>query len=371
MTFCSNCFHDMEIKSMIKKNGTIGTCPICNPGNIEIYDTDQEDSEQESTLFSLFDNFLSVYTANDDLPDSYPMKERKTLVDAVKNDWDIFAEISDESIISILKSLAPEHLKDYPIIFEQPVGIPEKYNKDYLVENSILHTEKWDDFVESLKHKNRFHTNLVDTELLKKYCINIGKVIPVNKQRFYRGRIAKNKNGFSRSEMGAPPEEISTDGRANSAGISRLYLTNDRETTLHEIRAAEYDYVTIGTFKPVRPIRVVDLKLIHKISPFCDDVDCTALAINREHLIKINEEMSRTMRRGDSPLDYLPTQYICDFIMSITDENGKPLFDGIEYQSAMHSKGSNLTIFNPELFKCTYCSTYEVKKLQYVKKIIS
>ena len=88
------------------------------------------------------------------------------------------------------------------------------------------------------------------------------------------------------------------------------------------------------------------------------EIDCTALAVNREYLSKINEELSHPLRRNDSVLDYLPTQYIIDFIQSLSNDDGTPTFDGIKYQSAMHSKGSNLTIFDPNLFKCTYCNTY-------------
>lgn len=363
MIFCSNCFRNAEIKSIIDERGSLGNCPICGSREVSVYD-----SNIDSTLFGMFDNLISIYTSEADLPESYPMDERRLLVDAIKNEWDIFSDIPDSSILEILKSLSPTILNDYPVVFQTFVGIPEKYDQEFLQSNSILRAEKWDVFVETLKHKNRFHTDLIDKELLKKYCIDLGKDIPIGAQRFYRGRIAENQDGFSPSEMSAPPKEKASDGRANSAGISRLYLTYDRETTFHEIRAAEYDYVTIGTFKQLKPIKVVDLQQIHKISSFKVDADCMALAINREHLLKINQEMSRTMRRGDSPLDYLPTQYICDFIMSITDEYDNPVFDGIEYQSAMHSRGSNLVIFDPNCFKCTYSRTYEVKKLHYIKE---
>ena len=133
----------------------------------------------------------------------------------------------------------------------------------------------------------------------------------------------------------------------------------------------EIQHKSIGTFKQLKPIKVVDLQQLYKISSFKADADCMALAINREHLLKLNQEMSRTMRRGDSPLDYLPTQYICDFIMSIVDKDGQPVFDGIEYQSAMHERGSNLVIFDPDSFKCTYSRTYEVTKLRYTKELLS
>ena len=205
--------------------------------------------------------------------------------------------------------------------------------------------------------------------MLKNYCLLIAEDLPLSNNRYYRGRISTNSKGFTPSEMSAPPYDKSTDGRANSAGISRLYLTNDRETTFHEIRAAEYDYITVGTFKQLVPLKVVNLSRISKISPFAEDIDCTELAINKDNLSKINEEMSRTSRRGDSPLDYLPTQYICDFVMSLEDDSGNKLFDGISYQSAMHSDGYNLAIFDPKKFKCTFCRTYEVTKLKYTKRI--
>lgn len=364
MIFCSNCFHDSELKSIIEKNNRIGTCPICGNPNTFLYDTDSDDS-----LLGIFDNLLSVYTPLENLPEDFPKGDVALLCDVLRADWDIFADIGVDSISEILKALSPSIAENVPALFSSSVGILEKYDADYLNEHSILKAQSWSDFVEALKHKNRFHTNQINTELLKAYCLQIEKVIPTGSHRYYRGRIAQDVHGYSISEMGAPPKWAATDGRANSAGISRLYLTYDRETTLHEIRAAEYDYVTIGTFKQESPIRVVDLSRIAEISPFSPEVDCTSLAINREHLLKINQEMSKTMRRGDSPLDYLPTQYISDFIMSITDNKGQPIFDGVEYQSAMRKTGANLAIFYPEKFKCTFRRTYEVTQLVYHKKV--
>ena len=78
--------------------------------------------------------------------------------------------------------------------------------------------------------------------------------------------------------------------------------------------------------------------------------------------------MSKTMRRGDSPLDYIPTQYISDFIMSLEDEKGNPKFDGVEYKSAMAAGGANIAIFYPEKLKCIHVDTFEVTKLVYEKK---
>lgn len=362
MIFCDNCFKDLEIQAIIKSLNHHGTCPIC--GNTSyIYDTDSDTS-----LNGLFDRVIGVYTAEADLQPDFPKNDLGILAERLKTDWDIFSDIQVESIDKILEALAPTMKEDFPSLFSGKVGISEKYDLTYLNGHSILRAREWSDFVEAIKHRNRFHTNLIDTDRFKALCMSIAKEIPAGKQKYYRGRISHNPKGYTPKKMGPPPTDKATDGRANSAGISRLYLTDSRETTFHEIRAAEYDYVSIGTFKLLEPIKVVDLSRIGSISPFAsesDEFDCTALAINREHLKKINQEISRTMRKGDSPLDYIPTQYICDLIMSITDDAGVPMFDGIEYQSAMHKDGANLTIFYPEKFKCTRSKTYEVTELKY------
>ena len=296
MVICKNCFNDPEIISIIQNVGRVGDCPICGAKGVAIYDTSTDDA-----LRGAFDNILSAYTAMSDLPEEYPKNEARLLGDVLKCDWNIFHEnISSEIALQIAKELSPDIYRDFQSLFNEAVAIAEKYDLDYLKEHSILRTQKWSDFVSEIKHKNRFHSNLINTDLLKEYCLQIDEVIPVDKRRFYRGRIARNGKGYSPHEMGAPPPEKAVDGRANSAGISRLYLTDSRETTLHEIRAAEYDYVTIGTFKLQRPIKVVDLRRINAISPMSEDVDCTSLAINLEHLQKINEEMTLKYNYGFS-----------------------------------------------------------------------
>ena len=363
MIICNKCFQDSEIKSIISKGGRRGKCPTCRANNVFLYDTDKEHE-----LEPLFEQLINVYTPQNDFPPGFPIDEAKSIADVLKDDWNIFSDISNDTVLQMLKSLAPSLVCEFPSLFIEPVGIPEKYDKDYLKEHSILHSAHWSDFVEAIKHKNRFHTNMVDLQRLQEYCMQIAERIVPSKKRYYRGRIAHDKKGFARKNMGAPPKEMATAGRVNSEGISRLYLTDNFDTTFHEIRAAEYDYVSVGAFMLLEPILVVDLSRIDKISPFGDEVDTTVLAINREHLLKINQEMGHPMRRGDSAIDYLPTQYIGDFIMSICDELGNPLFDGIRYQSAMHSAGSNLTIFYPEKFKCTSSRTYEVTNLRFDHK---
>lgn len=183
---------------------------------------------------------------------------------------------------------------------------------------------------------------------------------------FYRSRISS-EEGFSPEEMGAPPSEKATAGRANSAGIRCLYLASDPDTTIQEIRAGVFDYVSVGRFELQEDIVVVDLKAIDYISPFIDGLSFLEHAINKEHLKRINMEIGRPLRRSDSALDYIPTQYISDFIKSIMHD-GKPEYAGIEYNSTINFSGQNLAIFYPDLFLCTDVEVYHIKELRYEKE---
>lgn len=281
----------------------------------------------------------------------------------IKN-WRIFNNLNSEQVYNIIRELSSELYVASPELFDTPVANMQLYDTQYLKENSILKEYSWNDFVTALKHENRFHTNHINTEILRVFCSYIRKLYKKG-ECFFRGRISS-KSGYNCSEMSAPPNEKVMEGRANSMGIRRLYLADDVETVLHEVRAGAFDYITVGCFELQEDITVVDLKMINKISPFIEDLDALQYFINREYLNRINEEMGKALRLSDSTLDYLPTQYIADFIQSIT-HNGVHEYEGIEYQSTMHPLGYNLAVFNPDLFKCIAVDVYKITNLTYSK----
>lgn len=158
--------------------------------------------------------------------------------------------------------------------------------------------------------------------------------------------------------MGAPPANLASAGRANAEGISCLYLASDEKTTFYEIRAIAYDYVCVGRFELNKDIEIIDLSSLDKISPFISELECMEYAINVDILNKIAYDISRPMRRHDSKLDYLPTQYISDFIK-------KKKYAGIMYKSTLSETGYNLAIFDESIFTCIDTKVYEVESLSY------
>lgn len=365
MIFCEACFQDEEIKSIIRSASIMakGECPTCHHKNVQLYD-----SSKQMDLTPYFEDLLNVYTPVSSLPDSYPRAECRNLIDELLSRWKIFSDkVSRTQIDGILHAICSETLMNVPSLMNEMVGIPELYDVEYLKDHALLKNNDWDAFVNEIKTKNRFHSKLINFDILERYCTFIRKTYKAG-HCFYRARISENC-GYPPNEMSAPPPGKSSEGRANARGITCLYLASDQDTTLHEVRAGVFDFVSIGKFQLKRDITVANLRAISKLSPFIENLDCLDHAINLQHLEKINSEMSKSLRRSDSTLDYVPTQYIVDFIKSI-EHDSKQEYDGIEYYSTTNPSGYNLAIFDPELFECISVETYNIKKLDYSKVMV-
>ena len=71
----------------------------------------------------------------------------------------------------------------------------------------------------------------------------------------------------------------------------------------------------------------------------------------------ISRDLSKPMRRYDSELDYIPTQFICEFIKIFTN------VQGIKFRSSLHNVGNNLVIFNQDIMNCTSVKKVQVSKV--------
>ena len=215
----------------------------------------------------------------------------------------------------------------------------------------------WNQFSESIKYGNRFHSGMFNADAFASYLSIISKKYPAGTE-FYRARITSNSNGFITSEMNAPQKEKRSAGRINPEGIGVLYLSSDDKTVLNEVRANTFDYVTIGKFKSIKEIKVVNLSGLSGTSPFLYQGELEKYAANRKIFQEIALEIAKPLRRSDSLIEYLPTQYIAEFIKS----QG---YDGVEYTSTLCEGGYNIAIFDENLFECMSAETKEVMSIQY------
>lgn len=327
MNCCTKCFKDPEIKDIVKGYNLIGNCDFCRNSNVHICDINGDFPRDQADLIK---NILTVR-------------------------WNIF-NLGANKVYLFLTKLLCEKYEEEPKLFDESVWIKGSVQDEYLNQYSILGKCQWNDFVDEIKTTNRFHTTIINKEIFKKVLEFSCKEYEVGSE-FFRARIWTEGVGFSKSEMGPPPPRKASAGRANPEGISCLYLADSLNTTLHETRAGVYDFATVGKFILKEKIKIVDLASIDKISPFLI-ADIDLLAANLEHLEKIGDEISRPLRKHDSSLDYLPTQYISDYIKSIG-------YSGIKYKSTMCSNGMNFAIFDEDLLECVEVSDYDIDSLMY------
>jgi len=348
MNCCIGCFRDSHIRATIERYGTIGDCDFCSHKNVTALDIDSTSNQIAEMIISL----IQIYSVSSD-HDAKPLKI------ALRDDWDIFTA-GAESILALTKKLCAEAYPDNAEIFTKNVAIPRLADVDFLHESCVVCGQTWEEFSNSIKYSNRFHNQMFNAKIFASFLPILEKVYPSGTE-LYRARISSESIGFVVDEMNAPPRDKRTAGRINPEGVGVLYLASDPKTTLNEARATAFDYVSIGTFKSGRGVKVVNLSGVGRTSPFLYVGELEEFAANRAVFQEIAAEIAKPLRRTDSPLSYLPTQYIAEFIKS---QN----YDGVEFASTLRNGGYNLAIFDETLFTCIDVRTVEVSQILYDTK---
>ena len=349
------CFLDEQLNSMIESNSRHGDCEIQHKKDCIIYDT-ESDHYLEEYLEEIIDAFSVAKHLKVADPDG-----RVDYLGHFLSEWKLFS-VDEKDIQRIVKAICSTRYQDEPEIFEEKVTIREFFSADVMEQKCILKTYSWDDFCYNIKHINRFHSQQVNFEQFKKLLENMVLDIAKGTLRLYRSRICDEdsyNSGYPIKKMGVPPLSVATAGRTNSEGIQCLYLAGDEETTFHEVKARDYDHVSVGEFVQAKDLRIVDFSLFDRIGPFAiPDFDMTWFAINIGIIRKIGDEVAKPMRRFDKALDYVPTQYICDYIKHLG-------YDGIKFKSTLVNGGINYAIFDEKKFTCVGVKVVQIGNIEY------
>lgn len=356
MKICSECFLDKEIVTRIESHKIKGKCDCCKKNNKYIYDT-----KKSTYLNGVFDKIIDLYKPAKYLPSTKKTLAQTFIKDELANVWHIFNNVKTKDIQKILKELSKETYEFNPSVFDEAVvsirDINSEDNKQYL----IVENNNWDQFVKDLKYKNRFHNKGFKSEIFKDLlsykCINYRKG-----EIFYRGRKNNDKE-LNEKDLLAPPTNLTIEGRANSKGIRRLYLSTHKETVIKELKPTINDNIYIGTFELTKDITVVDLKELELFSLFVNDEIIKTYFLNIDTLKNIKKDMERISLSDSNGLEYIPTQYISDLICANMFEKNKCC--GISYKSTVSEKGYNVVLFNPNLCKCIGVEKHTITELSY------
>lgn len=348
MRCCINCFKDSEIRNIIRLYGTKGDCDFCSSKNTNVYDI----SDPSNMISDKITSLIQIYSPSDH-------SDARFLKEILRDDWDVFSGGS-EGIKTLLEALCSfdSNLDIDKEILVKKVAIEKLHDYDYINEYGAVRGSSWAEFSESIKHTNRFFSSKFNADVFSSFLTMVKKTYKEG-TCFFRARISPDANGFVNEEMFAPPVGKRTAGRVNPDGIGVLYLSTDDKTVLNETRVTAYDYVTIGTFKNIKPLKIVNISEISRVSPFLYDEDFEKYALNRKVFQDMAYEIAKPVRRNDSPLEYLPTQYIAEFVKS----EG---YDGVEYESTLRKGGVNLALFDESLVECVNVKTMEVTSVEYI-----
>lgn len=340
MEVCSNCFDDLELKEFVITNSKKkGQCDFCISTN------EPTALVPLAELLDFFTGFLEIF--EEDKSSGIPLN--KILLD----EWNVFnpdANINGllEAIISNSKSIKLKSFKD---------------KVAYLNEITEC-TSYWETLKKELKWNRRFLTNVDNIFDLGWDSFFDTKSDLAMDQIFYRARIHKKdgQKGYEKDKMGCPPKTSTTNGRANPEGIPFLYLSRDLHTTFYETRVTFLDEVSVGSFKTITGKKIVVDDFTNEGSPFLNMNNM--LNYTKSRLLKkaISKDLSKPIRRYDSQLEYIPTQFICEFIRYVTGS------DGIVFNSSLHKGGVNYVLFDESKLECIKVEKHHVTAVDIMTK---
>ena len=167
-------------------------------------------------------------------------------------------------------------------------------------------------------------------------------------------------NGIpSAEQLGAPPSENATAGRANAAGIRFLYVCGDQQTALAEVRPQIDGIVYLATCTSNVELRVFDMtssRVVRGLDPFHPDFP--RQKAEAKLIARLNEEFGRPLSAHVPDRDYAPTQIVAEMISSYG-------YDGIKFRSSLHEHGVNFVFFAPGNFTCVYAESKRVTRIAY------
>lgn len=282
------------------------------------------------------------------------------LFSIVQGDWRLFSNND------VCKSILDEIIQIAPTSFGKD-GIKDSLTTVSYKSSITDCVVVWEALKEDIKNFHRFTTDLnkLETAGWDKLLDNQYQLKPDTS--LFRARIHyKKTDSFGIDDMGAPERENSTSGRANPEGIPFLYLSEEEKTTLYETRVIKHDVVTVGEFKikGKDPLYVENLTDIDLDNIELLDEDVVTLAKRKLLVRALSQDMSRPMRRFDSRVEYVPTQFICEYLQLTQSVSG------IRFPSSVYPKGTNVVIFNPNLMHCVSVKDYNIGDLDIKENVL-
>jgi hypothetical protein len=329
MNCCPSCFDDETLSEKICFSPKArGKCDYCGATNQYLVEPE--------VLREDFELVVDAY---------FPDENGTSFYELMKLDWGMFPTIPKSQAFLLLDAILGKDFHKRKFVISGG-----NYTSSILL---------WDSFQNELKNKNRFFPQQIPNEQeLSLGFRNMAKSI--ESSIWYRARIQQGYP-FTNKEMGMPPKEKATGGRANPLGIPYLYLANSKDAAIAEVRPHPAEKVSVAEFKIGNLLTLVDLSDPRKsISLFSkQDEDLSFLVRSISFLDKLANDLSKPIEPWAATLEYLPTQYLCELIK----KNG---YDGVLYRSSVGPINSqNLALFDESKVEICGLQEYRITKVDF------
>lgn len=148
-----------------------------------------------------------------------------------------------------------------------------------------------------------------------------------------------------------------TNGRVTPDHIRYLYVCENENTPVYEVRPVISDQVSVAWFRLNREVKMYDLT-----SPKQSFEDRSFKSVEEYESSKLLSAIGDMFSRpfnGD-PVKYIATQFLAEEIKNMG-------FDGLRFNSSLNTGGINVVLFDPDVCKAVSYELVEIKEI-YIEK---
>jgi hypothetical protein len=343
MECCIKCFDDKDLKHIVAtKSLGVGNCKFCG--------SESETITSVENLQYKFEFLLSFLEESDDGPD---------VVTIIDDYFCIFSKKVASKKIELLEAILKLKFSD------------KKYKPKWSKFHSAGH---WNELRDELISKNRYfpqsslYRKITQWENSEDFSVffKVLELLQMDLRRditLFRARISD--TALNDHDMGAPPTGLASSGRANPFGISYLYMASTVETAISEVRPFNEGVVYVSELaisdavNKDNPLLFINLTNPRRdVSPFVFSEDEYELLIYSLSLLEqFSSDLSKPVKPHKSDLEYLPTQFICEYIKSLN-------YQGIIFNSSFGT-GLNYVAFDTTMFTPSPPTAYKVHNTRY------
>jgi len=360
---CSNCAKDQHLKILIDQEGEIiSACDICHSSNVKGLDC------KNASLRSLFRALLryhysewqyNIHMGGDGLEALFLKNNPITNYD---KSWNI--NIYEEVLLEFLQNGYEPYDKGISLFAGYDdnghqlmplVAIKNDFDR------SLVRLQR------ELINVNYFLLEKESRKIIEPYS-NILERTFLAGSILYRSRVGFEIRAtplfgwsddwhykpYSSNNLSAPPPYLASGNRMNRQGVSFLYLSTNESTAVSEVRPHPGHFVSVGSFKCAKDLRVADFNAV-SILDFCD----SDKSLDNFVLLKSIDELFALPIIPEDRQKYSFTQFLADTIRHLE-------FDGIGYKSSV-GEGTNYVFFDPGTFSYVEDSArvVRIQQLEY------